>query len=162
MPFAFAEDDRLRYRVFLEDAWEEAIECASMVKYPQRNNYKALKHLAGRFGIYRFVDRTGDTLYVGAADIQDLPTRITQHLGPNDSGGTFRKNIETAKQWSKAETMEFLAGTRLLVIQVKPEDVLIFEAIATREYRPTYSGRTWRLRQRNEDNKGAGEDGDRE
>lgn len=133
------------FRALLSANWKGPYPCSEIIKWPKAENCYATidQDWKDRYGIYRFVDAEGKEAYLGGAHLQDLPTRVRQHLRPSDSGGVFRSAVERTLG-SKHAAMKYIAACALWFIETPPEQAVIFESIASHILDPKYSGYTWR------------------
>lgn len=148
MMLSLTAKQREGFRTALTARWKGPYPCRVIIKWPKAHNcYDSIdRDWQGRYGIYRFVDAQGNEAYVGEAHLQDLPTRVRQHLRASDSGGEFRIAIERTLG-SKEAAMRYIAGCTLWFIETPPEQAVVFESIATLELDPDYSGYTWQKKE---------------
>lgn len=69
----------------------KVIKYKQMYLQPNSNNYSALEDFKKCYGIYFFVNESGEVIYVGEAHSQVLKDRIIQHF--NESSGGLRSNL---------------------------------------------------------------------
>lgn len=108
-----------------------------------RNNYEIFETVEDRYGVYIFLDKSNDVLYVGEAHKQCLKKRIQQYYTKENSGGTFRKNWQKEEEGRSFEDFKRALGDwKIVTISTSTGDKAwnrMFEGVLIYVLKPRYN-----------------------
>ena len=107
-----------------------------------RNNFDLFKEIEGQYGVYIFVDGSGNTLYVGEAHAQTLRERIAQNYTEGNDGGTFRSNWCECPDHTFSEFKGAVGTWKIAIISTPKKNadwIKPLEAILIMALKPKYN-----------------------
>lgn len=107
-----------------------------------RNNFDLFEEIKDQYGVYIFVDGSGNTLYVGEAHAQTLRERIAQNYTEDNDGGTFRSNWCECRDYTFSKFKQALGTWKVAIVSTPKKNanwIKPLEAILIMVLKPKYN-----------------------